>query len=383
MVDDLATTVTGKSATLEYIRSPLSDIPIPPFVPVPAVVSAQPTLLDKLRLASSTPAAREERRLAKSIGYPLIVRSDAKYEDGLGRSFAGLFDSLVVNHEQDLDAALMRVRAGTDTMWSRVHSYAKTRNLVVERSPIDVIFQKYVPAQYRGIITEHPNVEGGLFVDIEELPTEFWPKAVRTGMYFSSARKAIDAFSCNVVLSGDMVSAIKDYLRVRELFPKDISYQAEVTLRDYAFVQWRPFRKKTYASFALDDVVPRTQMTADIAFPIGITPPEGVLLGPTDWQSSENRISCERISESNPPKASFYIIEQHGLDGGLSRFACAPWQAHDLFRFMEQDVCVGFTSYPQLAKLDAYARDRRADGKYGALPIRYWSDGRKGRVAPE
>lgn len=367
--------VLGKGAALERIARQLPEVPIPPFIRVRPEVLWKPWFL----LGKEVPDKHgiAIRRLARSIGYPLIVRSDAAFEDGLGKSFAGLCRSRPVRYADELEHALAEARLGgrtieeQDRSWRRIEAYAAARGQAVQRAPIDVIFQRYVPSRTRAVITEHPNVPEAYFVDIETDPRD-GGCPVREGYLFRRRSELSEVFG-ESWLGRDLRRALDDCDRVKRLFPENVSYQAEVTLCDYAFVQWRPFRKKEYASFSLDAVAPSAgSCSYDVAIVLGVTDEAGIVCEPVNWRVG-GRISQSfaRTVVSGAPDVSFFFLKD---DGQTSKYACAAWQSHDLFRFMELGTHVGFGLLQD-------GREILPEAVYGdGERMRYWSNGRRGRI---
>ncbi|MBI5389116.1 hypothetical protein HZB01_01920 [Candidatus Woesearchaeota archaeon] len=207
---------------------------------------------------------------------------------------------------------------------------------------------------------------------------------------------------CSSDIASQMDRAIVDYRKIKALhkFSDEVAYQMETTMLPYSIVQWRPFRRKEYADFAVDDVEKVGGRPYNVSLVFGITRKEGVYLmhyphlgicddftaahhGNDLREETEellNRIGEESIPENvavslggvgsfakyidrrNPlPRV---ILLNQGLNYLHSRFS--PWQTHDSFRLMERtDVLIGVTP-------DAPFKHLSGKG------VRYWSDGRKG-----
>jgi hypothetical protein len=292
--------VTGKFATLEYIVSKLPEIPIAPFERVPR----------QERRFSSIFGTNAER-IAKRLGYPVIVRSDGP-EDRLGASFAGLFDSRVVldpssepasnrimgikdEKYESIDEAVRKVRSRYDL--ERVEKYARDRYIAAPEGEIAAGMQKYVPALVRGLLTRHPHIPGAFFLDFElDIANVFgsdnlYPK--RSGYVLEDPALAESCLKESLRQSdmgrtnarvhpseyGKINTAVHHFTLVEQLerFDPSIAYQMEFSLFPYSFFQFRPFRRKEQASFRIVDVGTfDNAQYADLVF--GVTARDGIVL---------------------------------------------------------------------------------------------------------
>lgn len=391
--------LTGKGNTLEYIASSLKDLPIPPF--------------ERFSREIIWFAASRAKKAAKRVGYPLIVRSDGN-EDGLGASFAGLYNSVEVNSPGDFEAAAQRVRGYYDA--KQIKQYALSRGVSVPQGPIDILLQQHSGSKMRAILTRHPHMKDGLFVDLEwdeETENLLGMKQkipIRAGHLVKGDDLEEIIKGYQLFLKGEsskfeieelkfqLLRAISDFSRIEnlpDLNGENIAYQAEIGLFPYAVFQFRPFRKKEYVDFKLDDLSKKDAkhfFTADIAF--GIVPKEGISLYHIPCEGPPSTISkkipergvnqlldiCkELINIDHPLALSFFdagiyapLLDAKSQKAPRLTIFNVPtryyaWQAHNTFRFLERGSLVA------LAESSPYIN------KFGKN-MRYWSDGIKGRI---
>lgn len=404
----------GKSQTLKYIKESLPHIPIPDFVPVPVDI--------KWGLVRDFLGVKK-RKLAKELGFPLIVRSNAKQEDGLGHSYAGVFNSKIVRDASGLERAVYLCRETYSSEDASV--YASRRGIKPPQGPIDIMFQRYSDPVLNCVITRHPNRDDLFFVDLETNIHSAFPNRfgfmIHEGMspdvpinvfmnQFPDNKLAFYLFM-EENYQEQLSMALEHYKEVERLegFSADIVYQMECALFPYTFVQWRSLRKKEKADFRIDDVAPEVDDELILRAPtvFGITPSEGLDVlhfanhsygmyprgqGTAPWESEVDMIweLGKPIMENGIPVAfSFYEIGRYAsaLDKrsevlpAVSLFhygltlhdpeqrpvTTYPWQVHDTFRLLEREATVAFLS--QAPMVDHFQK-----------MLRYWSDGIEWRV---
>jgi len=388
--------ITGKGISLEYITNNLPHIPIPEFIRVP------PDLKRKkiFRKKEFPDDGRVLRKLAKKIGYPLIVRSDSKYEAGLGRTFPGMFNSIAIADVFDrytLEKKVEQVR--NDWKIGPINRYAEIRGIKLDELPIDIILQKYIKSEARAIITKHPHMDGAYFLDFnvehEYIGPNYYEKIGSIHHLDSSPKRALMVHkdgpgrrnsTITHLLANGIVRELEEvFNHIQEIealegFPDNIAYQAEITLLPYSFVQWREFRLIEKADFKVDDVAPKNDAIYHSDLVLGITPKEGVELVhypegvPVDrkdniafsyFKGMKYHFTHDNIVYLQP--SLLLPMDFISVDSKGKPETCQPWQTHAAMEFME------------LGQLVAWTSDAPFTNEVGKN-LRYWSDGIHGRI---
>ncbi|MBU0980860.1 MAG: hypothetical protein KJ709_08715 [Nanoarchaeota archaeon] len=404
--------IQGKSKTLEYVHRELPHIPIPEFERVTVDLNWRWGLKDIFGFQKS--------KLAKKVGYPLIVRSDSKHEDGLGRSFAGIFNSDVVNSPSELERAIRKCRDEYDQ--DTAATYSEVRNIKAPTGPIDLMFMRYQKPSVLCVITRHPHQEDAHYVDFEvNIGTRF-PN--RYGFIFYENSDIIRTIEHFFTKTGDSrlieyvyrkgfffqfaeaLGHYKEVERLKEFDDDKVAYQMESTLLPYSFVQWRPFRRKEKANFRVEDIAPPVDGERVLLAPtvFSITSEQGIqaLHFPNDsyglskpdrktyhWEREISQLwdDAEPLRQTGIPIAfSFYEISRYGnpldkksvvlpdvsffhydltlYDDQNRPITTSAWQVHDAFRFLERESLVGLVGDAPF--VEHYCQF-----------IKYWSDGIK------
>lgn len=357
----MTSTIVGKSGNLEYISKNLPDIPIQRIERISSSIT------------DTNELEKEAFQKADSIGYPLIVRSDYSDEAKVGASFAGIFCSKMVKGKSELLTTIEYVR----TKDYALEQYCESRNLVLPKKPIDIFFQKYVKSPVRLIITEHPNQENSYFVDINWFSYSFNRKLTGVGLFVQNnnlehlmydkntdfSLKVWDFdFSLKDLVFKNIERVLSDIARIKKLpeyINSGLSYQAEVSATDYSFDQWRPFRKKEFADFRIENI--HTEYFIENNIPLdrvfGITEKEGML-----FNLKEDFIDV-----------NYVLLDQLGFYQKISPLTLVkdalylkPLLGHSEFRFYERGSLIAM----DLCNLshDIATHDY----------ARYWSDGYSG-----
>lgn len=391
---------SGKGNTLEYIASQLPHIPIPPFERVSR---------------ESWFASIRARRIARRIGYPLIIRSDGP-EGRLGASFAGLFHSEVVRTPEEIEIAFEKVRNHFD--YETVEKYCRDRSLQMPLGSIDAIIQKYSDSLIRASITRHPHQENEFYLDLEwnlqsvrpfragfVLDGQDFRKEVQAYMRTKGRQPAsLQKFDIND-LSAQVDVALHHFQEIESLpeFERNVAHQMESGLMPYSVYQWRPFRKKEHADFRIDDVsFDGPYDETHVVF--GVTPKRGIELvhfpvdGPRGFvklQHSgfsnkedvilEKQLAIARLYESLQGKTPIHTIavSSHEIGYYATEFDYMSlflprllifngpdnygWQVHSTFRLLERATLVALADNAPYLSIKGNR-------------MHYWSDGIKGRI---
>ncbi|MFH1072876.1 MAG: hypothetical protein V1743_05600 [Nanoarchaeota archaeon] len=356
-------TVMGKGNTLEYILRVFPDIPIPPFVRFPK--DKKTGWFDQHLL-----------RAAKQVGFPkeIIIRSDYFGEDGIGHSFAGIFDSLKVPSGYNPSPFFRKVRDGYDHESAKL--YAEARKVAVPEGPIDVFLQRYVSPGLLGILAEHPCGESYL-IDFIKQPDEHRSNLLDPPKFGCIVPKndPLLKIPYGQDIQEQLLRAIADYERISQSIDKEYTGQMEFSINPYAVFQYRLFKKREEITFKLPDGMKKDK--DELWFPVplafGSTGPDGLeltLYESSNWKKDPDHaaLSHEAISVMAPglailepaPKVFFFMEEA---------LQSHPLQCHSTFRLLERPVPIAFVDSSFIHQRD-----------FDEAKIRYWSDGRRGII---
>lgn len=395
--------ILGKSNFLTFISNKFSYIPIPEFEKMP-----------KYHFFPVFAA----KKLAKKLGYPVIIRSDGP-EDRLGLSYAGLFDSIVVNSlddweltvnpflERKKNSKLLKVQRGYNK--KQIKEYCKIREVKQFNGNIDIIIQKYIKTDVSLTITSHPHQRNKYFIDINKnknihSPTEYAGFIVSCDRSKLIINNQLASFlkTCPSGLTNELQMAVTYFQEIEKELDIDISYQAEFILNPLFLVQFRPFRKKNFADFKIEKLnIPSDDNTIRIPIVFGITTEEGLSLKHySDFSSYFELINkCiknihdieepkhfikqsveklyinydpQKIIASLPELKYFQIeLENKRVLPMVSIFNINrdyyAWQNHDCFRLLERGSIVG------LSLNSPFKSFHHANAKF-------WSDGEEGII---
>jgi hypothetical protein len=393
----------GKFDNLEYISHHFKDIPIPKSIKFE---------MNKWKFWETE--LTQLNKIAKSLGYPLAIRSNYFGEDGLGNSFAGLFHTAIVQFISDLEIAFDNVRTNySELEINTIDAYCKSRNLPLPTFPIDVFLQKYVDSKAKAIITEHPNIADTYMVDLEWALCEYKPEhkgSIITGKDISKNISEIfndedkyermhqfkDYFT-KKLLEDELTLVINHIKKIKSLKRyQGIAHQAEITLIPYSFLQWRPFRKEEYADFNINEVAPgpNNETIFDIPMVLGITTKKGIQalhnalqIKKGIYSNMESLVMCSDNMQHNgmdyaisvgPLKASLmykgHIINSaniFSLNKSIPTIIFTGFEesfvSHNEFKLLERGSLIAYTPLSPFRE-------------WNSGIINYWSDGKIGRV---
>ncbi len=124
-------------------------------MPVPDGVVLTPAFMARLAGMAASKRTQELSWIWRRLGkVKLAVRSSGAAEDGAGRSFAGVFESVIDVDRDGLDAAITRVQASFDA--ARVSSYGFSAGAG------NILIQRMVDAEYSGVLFTRDPSAGGL-----------------------------------------------------------------------------------------------------------------------------------------------------------------------------------------------------------------------------
>lgn len=133
----------------------------------------------------------------------IILRSSANIEDGIDSSFAGIFESIVISHYNEVEPALHIIKQSLSS--SKLLNYINKKSIDIEHIRLNLIIQEYIPETVGGVIfSVHPkNPELGILVNMStsgaKAVVEGKQVFAHTISYDSIPKQKIDKQIVNVV----------------------------------------------------------------------------------------------------------------------------------------------------------------------------------------
>ena len=247
----------GKAAILNYVKTNLPDMPIPPYLVKPSGQDYNSIL--------------KEFNILKK---PVIIRSSSPHEYA---DFEGIFDSeRDVHNENSLRWAIERVEKSANS--ERAEEYAKQHNLEIS-DKIHTIIQEQSDSQYCGAMMRHPNNPDLVFINYFEGRGKFQQK-YHHFIFDERTQSSGDIIRCMCtgIPEENAKFLIDKYKEIESLtaIAEGYSLFVEFGFNPFALYQVRPFKKIETADFELPKFDHNSALWTDVCF--GITQQDGIIL---------------------------------------------------------------------------------------------------------